>query len=199
MSLVLDPPTKPKPITPEELLAMADGDRYELVNGQLKALSVGMKSSWVAGEIAFRLRRHLESYPGGRVFPEGTGYRCFPQADRVRKPEASFIQAWRQSPQLLEQGYCSIPPDLAVEVLSPNDVHVEVTAKIEDYFAAGVPLVWLVDPEFRVVTVFRGGWTASQRLNEQDAINGDPVLPEFSCQVSEFLPPRSSTEAVEAV
>lgn len=173
---------------------MPEGERYELVNGRLRELNVGVKSSWVAGEIAFRLRRYLENHPGGSVFPEGTGYRCFRQTDRVRKPDVSYLRAERRPERYLDQGYCSVPPDLAVEVLSPHDVYLEVTAKLQDYFAAGVPLVWVVDPEFRVVTVYRGGWAAQQRLTEQDEITGDPVLPGFTCRVAEFFPSAELTD-----
>jgi Uma2 family endonuclease len=194
MSLVLDPPAKPKAVTPEELLAMPDGDRYELVNGRLKELSVGVKSSFVAGMIYYLLARFLSRQRQGDLFPEGTSFQCF--GDRtVRKPDCSFLRAGRLTPAIWKAGHCPLVPDLAVEVLSPNDVHLEVTAKLEDYFAVGVPLVWLVDPEFRVVTVYRGGWAIQQRLTEHDELTGEPVLPGFTCRVAECFPPAELTAA----
>ncbi len=193
MSLILDPPATPKPVTPEELLAMPEGERYELVNGRLRELNEGVQSSYVAGLIFSLLSRFLDRQRLGDLLPEGTSFQCF-GGRTVRKPDCSFLRAGRLTPTVLKAGHCPLVPDLAVEVLSPHDVYLEVTAKLQDYFAVGVPLVWMVDPEFRVVTVYRGGWAAQQRLTEQDEITGDPVLPGFTCRVTEFFPPAEWTD-----
>jgi Uma2 family endonuclease len=195
MSLAVETPAATKPITASELLTMPDGDRYELVNGSLKEQAMGVKSSWVAGEIAYRLRTFLEQHPVGMVFPEGTGYQCFEEPDRVRKPDVSLILLGRRTEDVLDAGFCPIAPDLVVEVISPHDVHQDVMLKLEDYFAAGVPLIWLVEPETRTVTVYRQGGANIVRLHAQNQLNGDPVLPGFACQVAEFFPKASLPSA----
>jgi len=48
-----------------------------------------------------------------------------------------------------------MPPDLAVEVISPNDLYEKVYAKAMEYLAAGVKQVWLVSPEHQHVADFR--------------------------------------------
>jgi Uma2 family endonuclease len=187
MSLVLDPPTKPKPVTPEELLAMTEGERYELVNGQLVELPMGVESGVVTILIIGILSRFLGQHPLGHLLSEGTSYRCFGD-DTIRKPDVSFLFAGRLNRAILKAGHCPLVPDFVVEVISPRDLLQEMMRKLDDYFAAGIPLVWLVEPETRTVTIYRQGGTSITRLTEQETITGDPVLPGFSCRVAEFFP-----------
>ena len=49
----------------------------------------------------------------------------------------------------------TLSPDLAVEVISPNDLATEIDQKVAEYLGAGVPLVWVVHPEARAVRVHR--------------------------------------------
>jgi Uma2 family endonuclease len=77
-------------------------------------------------------------------------------------------------------------PDLVVEVLSPGDSAREVAHKIGEYLECGVPLVWLVDPEGETVTVYRT-LTDARRLSSEEILSAEPVLPGFSCRVSQFF------------
>lgn len=180
------------PITPEDLLALEDSERYELLNGRLVEQSVSLKSSWVAGEIAFLLRRYLEKNPLGNVFPEGTSYQCFPdEPRRVRRADVSFIRTGRLTESQFDSGHCPIAPDLAVEVVSPHDSYADVVAKLDDYFSASVPLIWVVDPESRTVTVYRNGAESISLLHEADELSGEQVLPDFACRVADIFPKES--------
>src|SRR5205814_792113 len=112
--------------TPEDLLAMPDGDRYELVDGQLleHEMSAG------ACRVAARVIRLLESFSSGKkcglVLTSDTTYQCYADhPGRVRRPDVSFIAAGRLPREQLE-GHVRIAPDLAVEVVSPNDLAYEV-------------------------------------------------------------------------
>jgi len=67
-------------------------------------------------------------------------------------------------------------------------VYYEVEAKVEEYLAAGVPLVWLVNPDNRSVRVFRAGQPVVQ-LRVSDELTGDDILPGFHCPVAELFPP----------
>src|SRR5579864_1637883 len=117
--------------TAEELLAMPEGVRFELVDGQLVERNGGAISSWVGGIlyhflIAHCLRKNLEW-----VWPADNGYQCFPgHPSMVRKPDVSFIRRGRLPDERLPEGFLTIPPELAVEVLSPNDLAYEVDEKI---------------------------------------------------------------------
>jgi Uma2 family endonuclease len=161
---------------------------YARVNGELWELPVSEKSGWVGAEILYRIRAHLERHPQGRVYLAETGYRCFPTKPRqVRKPDVSFIRAERLSPELSDRDI-TIPPDLVVEVISPNETALDLDDKIRDYQSVGVPLIWVVNPNARTVRIIRP--TGSPPLlTDADTLTGEDVLPGFSCRVADFLPP----------
>jgi Uma2 family endonuclease len=175
--------------TPEDLLKMPDGDRYELVDGQLVARNVSTWSSYVAGVILRVLQTFCQQNRLGWVLPPDTSYQCFPQApEMVRKPDVSFIRLGRLSLAQAAEGHCPVVPDLAVEVLSPNDTAYEVDAKVRLYLDAGVRLVWVVNPQQRTVEVHRPAGLGSI-LREQDELTGEEVVPGFSCRVGDFFQP----------
>ena len=64
--------------TPEDLLSLSDGDRFELVDGRLVEMNVSLWSSYVAGDLYRRLGNHCRDHHLGWVLPEGTSYQCFP-------------------------------------------------------------------------------------------------------------------------
>jgi len=180
------------PITPEDLLALEDSERYELLNGRLMEQSVSLKSSWVAGQIFRLIARFLDEHPIGDLFPEGTSYQCFPEEPRrVRRADVSFIRTGRLTESQFDSGHCPIAPDLAVEVVSPHDNYADVVAKLDDYFSAGVPLVWVVEPESRTVAVYRNGAESISLLHEADELSGEQVIHGFVCRVADIFPKES--------
>lgn len=83
-------------------------------------------------------------------------------------------------------GFVAEAPDLAVEVLSPDDRPRAVQEKIGHYLAAGTRLVWVVDPRRRSVTVHATGeppWV----LREDDVLDGAPVLPGFRYEIARMF------------
>ncbi|HXG12104.1 MAG TPA: Uma2 family endonuclease [Gemmataceae bacterium] len=176
--------------TPEDLLRIPDGDRYELVNGRLVEHTMSTWASYVAGKVYGRLDAHCQANQLGWVLPEGVTYRCFPDApDKVRKADVSFIRRERLSmEQATAEGHLTIVPDLAVEVLSPNDLVYEVDTKVQEYLRAGVRLVWVIHPQGRWVDVHRvqGPGTI---LRENDDLDGEDVLPGFRCRVGDLFQP----------
>jgi Uma2 family endonuclease len=69
-------------------------------------------------------------------------------------------------------------PDLAVEVLSPDEGPAAVQDKVAEYLAAGVPLVWVCDPAREAVAVHRPG-RPPRVLGPEDVLTGEDVLPGF--------------------
>ena len=134
-----EPEVMPKTeVTPEELLAMPDGGHYELIDGELKERRVSFLSNLVAAEVTGILRDHCRSQNLGWILAAELGYRCFPwKPRRVRRADVSFIRADRVSKERLAEGFCSIAPDLAVEVVSPNDLIEDLDEKVEEYLRAG--------------------------------------------------------------
>lgn len=180
-------------ITPEQLLQMPDADRYELVEGELVERKMGWKSGWIAGRLQALLVRVGDADQCGWLVSSDAGYQCFPDApSKVRKPDLSFIKARRLPPDRAPDGHCRVAPDLAVEVISPNDLYSEVEVKVDEYLRANVQLVWVVDPATRSVRVHRSDGTVTD-LNEGDELAGESVLPGFRCRVAElFQPPEGS-------
>src|SRR5262245_61142480 len=184
--------TATRRVTPEEFLKMPDSDRYELVHGRLVELPMSVLSSYVAGRIFSRLGQFLEPKRTGWLFPEGTAFRCFPhERGLVRKPDTAYIRLDRLAvAQAAEEGYVPVAPDLAVEVVSPNDIAKELEDKIDDFKRAGVRLIWVVYPQHRIVRIHRADGTI-QQVGENDELNGEDVIPGFRCAVRElFLGPN---------
>jgi Uma2 family endonuclease len=184
MTVVL---TKPD-VTPEELLKLPDAASYELVDGQLVERNVSTLSALVEGLVYVKVQPHVAANKLGLVWPGTLGFQCFPgHPNKVRKPDVSFVKASRITKELLETGHFPLAPDLAVEVISPGDLAHEVAEKIEEYRDAGVSLIWVIEPELRIVDVYRKDGTVS-RLRESDELSGEDVLPGFHCPVAELFP-----------
>lgn len=177
------------PVTPAELLALPDGKLYELVDGRPVEKKMGCESSWVGGQINRRLNAFCSDNRLGWVFQSDAGYQCFPhRPNLVRKPDVSFVRHGRLPGEQPPRGHCAIPPDLAVEVVSPNDEAEEVEEKLSEYLGAGVALVWVAYPRTRTVYVYRRDGTAN-RLTEAQELSGEDVVPGFSCPVRDLFPP----------
>ena len=176
--------------TPEDLLAMPDGKSYELVGGKLVERKMGTKSGWVGGQLYSRLTVHCREHNLGWALPADSGYQCFPhEPSLVRKPDVSFIRYGRLPDGVLPEGWAKIPPDLAVEVLSPNDTAYELDEKLEDYRKVGVPLIWVINPNSRTVRIHRKDGSAND-LSEADELSGEDVIPGFRCPIRDILPRR---------
>jgi Uma2 family endonuclease len=189
------PPAAPLSVTPEQLLAMPDGDLYELVDGVLVELKSDMTSSYVAMRLGRLLGNFLGDPPRGWVMGADCGYQCFPHRPKlVRKPDVSFIRLGRLPDERLPASYIRIPPDLAVEVLSPNDLSYETDEKVTEYLGVGVPLVWVINPEQRRVLVYRAGGPISG-VHEDGELDGETVLPGFRCPVRELFVMPAPAEA----
>jgi Uma2 family endonuclease len=181
--------------TPEDLLRMPDGKNYELVDGNLMERKMGARSSYVAGRVFAALDTFCAAHPQGWVFPEGTSFQCFPDdADKVRKPDTSFIRFGRLPGEELPEGHIRIAPDLAAEVVSPNDLAYEVDDKVVEWLGAGVFLVWVVNPQTRTVQVHRQDGPGLI-LRAEDELTGGDVLPDFRCRVADLFKAPASNPA----
>lgn len=174
-------------LEPDDLLRMPDGGSYELVDGRLEEKKMGAKSEEIGSVILAAIFNHVRPQRLGHVFGGATGYRCFPHRPRlVRKPDVSIVLRGRFPNEETPEGDIPIPPDLAVEVVSPNDTYEEVETKVVEYLAAGVRLVWVVSPTAKTVLVRRPDKSAVA-LDVTDALNGEDVLPGFACPVAELF------------
>ncbi len=174
------------PHTPEELLTMPDGNRYDLIDGNLVERGMGAEASLVGATI-IQLLQFIHAKDLGFVYNSEGGYQIFPgRAKRVRFPDCSVILRGRLPDDRTPPGHLRIPPDLAVEVVSPNDTAYEVEEKVGDYFQAGVKLLWVVYPNTQRVWVVRTNGATSW-LGANDELTGEDVIPGFTCRVAEMF------------
>ncbi len=160
---------------------------FELIDGQLVERPTSKRSSRIGGEIFRLLSNEAARTREAAVYPCDLGYDCFPDSTlNLRFPDVSLVRSSRDADAGEDSGFMSIPADLVVEVLSPNDVIRKVNAKVKDYLTAGFTLVWVVDPDWKHVHVYRGDGTV-QLLTEHDEITGETALPGFRCKVGEFF------------
>ena len=174
--------------TPADLLALPDeGKGYELVDGRLVEKNTGGLASFVTARVAYLLITFGQNAGLGWVFDAEGSYQCFPKQPRkVRKPDVSFIRRGRLPDERIPSGHILISPDLAVEVVSPNDTVYEVDAKVLEYLSAGVGLVWVVNPEARTVQLHHADGRV-ERVGEQDELTAPTMLPEFRCRVGDLF------------
>lgn len=171
-------------ITPEQLLEMPEGDHYELIDGKLVERHMGAKSNRVAVRVSRFLDEHAQTHGQGHVFSSDCGYRCFDWKPlQVRKPDVSVVVPGRLKDEEIPVGYILIYPDLAVEVVSKNDLADEIEGRRVDFMRAGTRLLWVIYPEFRTVHVFRKDGSALA-LGENGELGGEDVLPGFACKVA---------------
>ncbi|MDZ4656707.1 MAG: Uma2 family endonuclease [Bythopirellula sp.] len=176
-------------VTADEVLAlpMGMGKRYELVAGELRIMSPG---SWRHGNVISNLHgklfNHVNQHNLGMMFGAETGFRLATDPDTVRAPDIAFIAKSNIPHRLPDAGFWPGAPDLAVEVLSPGDRTGEVDEKIEAWLDAGSLAVWIVDPKLETVTIYRSR-TDIQVRTVGEVLDGEPVVPGFSCAVEELF------------
>ena len=111
-----------------------------------------------------------------------------PSATRSRtvRPRRAASTANRVPAEGIGPGFLRLAPDLAVEVLSPNESASELQEKLDDYRACGTSLIWVVDPVRRTVMIVASD-APVRWLREGDTVDGGTVIPGFSCEVAELF------------
>ena len=169
---------------------------YEYVSGELIRKTMGNLSSWIAGRTFYRLQHHVirQDRPDW-VFPEGQSYRCFPLTGdrrRSRRADASVVLFDRLPAGPDDEPHIEIPPDIAVEVISPTDRTYDTDDKLADYEAAGIRLVWVVHPVRRSVRIIDRDAGTDVTVREGASLTGGAVLPDFRLPVADIFPPAVS-------
>jgi Uma2 family endonuclease len=149
------------------------------VDGILVEKPVGQHESWVGFIIAGQLDRYLEAHDLGMATTEQGVYRILPDVGRA--PDVAFV-AWASLPGGQPPGrddpVPAVVPDLVIEVLSRSNTRREMARKRDEYFRAGVKLVWEIDPATRSAIVYTAADKA-EPVPMDGILAGDPVLPGF--------------------
>jgi Uma2 family endonuclease len=157
----------------------------ELVDGVLVEKPMGYGESVLAIFIGSMLGNFVRPRNLGHVTGEQGMVRLFPGL--VRIPNVAFA-SWDRFPHRRWTGepIPDLVPDLAVEVISESNTPAEMNIKVGEYFSAGVRLVWLIDPQSRTVTTFKGA-DDFRVLQVRDTLDGGNVLQGFTLSLSELF------------
>ena len=142
----------------------------------------GSRHGSVEGNFYDTLRAFVRPRRLGLVKVGEVGIYTHRNPDTVRGADVLFISTERAA-QLKSPAFLDVAPDLVVEVLSPDDRWSDLMQKLREYFAIGVRLVWVADPEARIIYAYRAP-TDVRQFTEQDSLPGDEVLPGFSASIA---------------
>ena len=180
-------PESARLVTAEELEKFPDDDyRYELVEGRVIRMSpVGWQHGKLVVRLISLLNEFVEDRNLGAVVTE-VGFKLASNPDTVRGPNLAFVRQER-IPATGLRGFWHGPPDLVVEVLSPDGRASEVRAKVDEYLRRGVAVVIVVDPDDETVSVHRR-LSPPVLLGGADAVLevGD-LIPGFSCTLRQIF------------
>ena len=172
-------------VTAEELLVMpSEGMLTELVDGEIRKMSpAGFQHGDVAMLVGEVLSAYVRQRGLGKVTAAETGFILRRNPDTVRAPDVGFV---RKERLVQTDGYFPGPPDLAIEVISPNDTYTEVEAKVLDWLRSGVRLVVVIDPSKKSAAMHRS-MTETQRIDIDGALDGGDVVPGWVLPLRELF------------
>ena len=175
-------------MTADELLYMPDdGFRYELVKGELLRMApAGSEHGATVMNIGIPLGHYIKAHNLGIVFGAETGFKIASDPDTVRAPDVAFIRRDRIPESGIPKSFWTGAPDLAVEVVSPNDTYTEVEDKVGEWLDAGTRMVIVANPRNRTLKVY-GSRTEVTLLTESDELDGGNVVPGLKVKVSELF------------
>ena len=180
------PDTLTKLVTADELPKMRDIGRCELILGEIIMMSpAGAEHGVVALRIGRFLGEFVDRNALGAAFGAETGFKIDTLPDTVRAPDASFVRKSRLDGRITRK-YFDGPPDLAVEVVSPDDSRREVNDKANMWLARGASVVWRAVPTMMTVAILRVG-KKLQSLGRGKTIRDEPLLPGFELPVDQIF------------
>ena len=180
--------TQEKLLTADDLLRLySEGIRGELIRGALcETMPTGVRHGHIVVNLTILLGGFIKPRRFGWIVASEVGFLLERDPDTVRAPDIAYISANRLPLDADVPGYYEGAPDLAIEIISPNDSPRELYHKARMWISFGVPLVWVVDPENRAIEVHRPNQPVL-RLAEDDTLDGSEALPGFSCPVRDVF------------
>jgi Uma2 family endonuclease len=172
-------------ITGDELARMPDRGPCELVDGRIVPMSpTNPEHGRIEANIAAELHRIVRAQNLGLVMTGEVGIFTRWAPDRVRGADVLFISHARYAQRTTGRGFLDVAPELVVEILSPDNPHIDTMQKVPEYLAIGVRLVLVVDPPSRSIAAYRPGGGNPQRYAEGEAMPCGDVLPGFEFPVA---------------
>ena len=174
-------------VTAEELERMnIPGKSTELVRGQLVVREPpGTYHGRIQSRLHVLVGAFVENNQLGDVFGQDTGFKIASNPDTVRAPDLAFVSRDRTS-LIGRRGYAALAPDLAAEILSPDDRPGEILTKVGEWLDAGVRLVWVIDPDRNQAQIYRQDGSLTL-IEAAGTLDGEDVVPGFTCRLSDVL------------
>lgn len=175
-------------MTIEELAQLPEDEaRFELIKGDLIEMAPpGSEHAELLTAAAILIGTHVRRERLGSVFSGDGGFILARNPDILLGPDVAFVQAARLVPREERTGWLELAPDLAVEIVSPNDSWRDVERKVEIYLDHGVRQVWVLNPRERTISVFTPG-PALRRYRDDEVLDGGAALPGFTARVAAFF------------
>ena len=159
-----------------------DIEGYEHIKGEFVPMPPPSREHGeVSVNVIHYLYLHVRQNQLGRLYTAET---TFQVGERLLKPDVAFVSTARLTGDKTK-GF-PIPPDLAIEVVSPSDVQARIATKALAYLTAGTRLVWVLEPVTKTVTVYRSE-TDIEMLTRNETLTGEDVVPGFSCRVAQLF------------
>ncbi len=156
-----------------------DGNRHELDEGELIVMPPPETRHGIVQLAVGEALRQAVRKAGGGIVASECGFRLSPGV--VRGPDVAFVSEEKRS-RIPRRGYCEFAPDIAVEILSPNDNAGQLQRKIAQYLAAGTTIVWILDADALTATIYEKSGEF-RTLNADDMIDAPALLPGFAVPV----------------
>ena len=174
-------------ITGEDLARMADVGPCELLDGRVVSMApTGDAHGGVELRFGKALDAHVAPRKLGKVRVGEVGIYIRFDPDRVRAADVLYISNERHARRSRERAFLDVAPEIVVEVLSPQDRAIDLHQKLADYFSVGVRLVWVADPEARIVHAYRS-LTDVSAVGMGDLLTAEDILPGFVVTVASLF------------
>jgi Uma2 family endonuclease len=180
------------PMTTEEMLALPDnGTERWLIAGELRERPMTVRNRFHS-RVMIRTGKFLDNWldeqpePRGQVLGGEAGVRLSRDPETTVGIDVVYVSSDVVVRQTDETTLVDGVPTLAVEILSPNDTIEEIDEKMTAHRVAGVPLVWVLDPYDRTVTVYRPD-AEPELFNVRQELSGEPHLPGFHVPVARLF------------
>ena len=171
-------------ITGDELARMPDHDLCELIDGRIVPMSpTNPEHGRIEANIGALVRSFVSTKHLGVVMTGEVGIFTKRRPDRVRGTDVAFISHERYQRRNKTRGFLDVAPELVVEILSPENAHIDMRQKVEEYLKSGVRLVLVVDPDAQTIAAHRPNGTVDRYL-VSDSVPCEDVLPGFVFSVA---------------
>jgi Uma2 family endonuclease len=175
-------------VTADDLLAMPDNARFELVEGNLVPMPPTSDAHGSnTNRLSFHITRHVYDNDLGECWAAETGFQLERTPDTVLAPGFAFIRKERLNYERTGRGYVPVVPDLVAETLSPSDGLTKMEEKMAQWLAFGVGLALLLDPIRKTLTLYKPD-AEPVTLTRDQTFTDDDVLPGFTLPLAHLFP-----------